>query len=85
MFYSISSASDLVAEDNNGYLDVFVRDLVSGTTQLISTTGGGSGNARRFAHSNQRGWPLSRVRAHASNLLAGDYATLRRWISFRIQ
>ena len=31
-----SSASDLVAADTNGFTDVFVRDLQSGTTSLVS-------------------------------------------------
>ncbi len=44
VFYSTSS--DLVPNDNNQNGDVFLRDLVAGTTQLISITcnGGGSGN-----------------------------------------
>ena len=40
-----SSASDLVAGDTNNATDVFVRDLVSGTTLLASvSTNGGVGN-----------------------------------------
>jgi hypothetical protein len=45
-----SSASDLVPGDTNSATDVFVRDLVSGTTLLasVSTNGGvGSRNSRR--------------------------------------
>jgi Tol biopolymer transport system component len=37
----ISSATNLVAGDTNGIADVFVRDLVNGTTRLV--TGGASG------------------------------------------
>jgi Tol biopolymer transport system component len=32
----VSAANDLVAEDTNGIPDIFVRDLVSGTTFLAS-------------------------------------------------
>ncbi len=41
----ISAADDLVANDTNRMEDVFVRDLVAGTTALVSiSTTGGSGN-----------------------------------------
>lgn len=44
-----SDASDLVANDTNGFTDVFERDLVAGTTMLISVaTNGGSGSGRSF-------------------------------------
>ncbi|HEY9172923.1 MAG TPA: hypothetical protein VI136_11610, partial [Verrucomicrobiae bacterium] len=41
-----STAGDLVAGDANGVMDIFVRDMVTGTTELISTNrfGTGSGN-----------------------------------------
>jgi Tol biopolymer transport system component len=40
-----SDASDLVAGDNNGLSDIFVRDMVAGTTVLASqSTGGVKGN-----------------------------------------
>jgi hypothetical protein len=37
-----SSASNLVAGDTNGRADIFVRDLVTGTTVLASVTGNGT-------------------------------------------
>lgn len=38
-------ADDLVTGDTNGQTDVFIRDLVAGTTKLVSRTSGGvSGN-----------------------------------------
>ena len=41
-----SDASDLVAGDTNGWRDVFVRDMVAGTTVLVSqSTNGGGANA----------------------------------------
>jgi hypothetical protein len=40
-----SSASDLIPDDTNGVADVFVRDLLNKTTQLVSVaTNGGVGN-----------------------------------------
>ena len=40
-----SAASDLVANDTNNAQDIFVRDLVNGTTTLVSVnTSGSSGN-----------------------------------------
>ena len=35
----LSSATNLVAEDTNGNTDVFVRDRVAGTTELVSLSG----------------------------------------------
>lgn len=45
-----SSASDLVAGDNNNLPDVFVRDLTNGVTTLVSMNrlGTGSGNADSY-------------------------------------
>jgi Tol biopolymer transport system component len=42
-----SAASDLVSNDTNGTIDVFVRDLVQGTTTLVSVNASGtaSGNS----------------------------------------
>ncbi len=68
-----SYASNLVANDTNGHLDVFVRDLASGTTQCVSVTpAGGSGN-------NDSNHPLITpdgryvaFESLASNLVSGD-------------
>jgi hypothetical protein len=44
-----SSASDLVAGDTNNCTDVFLRDLLNGTTTLVSvSTNGGFGNRRSW-------------------------------------
>lgn len=45
-----SYASDLVAHDTNSWTDVFIRDLVTNTTKLVSvkSTGVGSGNSASF-------------------------------------
>src|SRR5437867_2845951 len=40
-----SDATNLVAGDSNGLIDVFVRDRVAGTTERVSVaTGGAEGN-----------------------------------------
>lgn len=39
-----SDASDLVADDTNGATDVFVRDLTTGTTTLVSASSAGTGS-----------------------------------------
>lgn len=47
-----SYAGNLVDNDTNGFIDVFVRDLSAGTTELVSvSTTGSSGNGRSFGHS----------------------------------
>ena len=48
VFYS--QASDIIANDTNGHSDVFVRDLQTGTTTLVSINrnGTGGGNANSF-------------------------------------
>jgi Tol biopolymer transport system component len=40
----ISDASNLVANDNNGKSDLFVRDLQAGTTQLVTVNAAGTGS-----------------------------------------
>ncbi len=81
-----SSASNLVAGDTNGWRDVFVRDLVAGTTQIMSVdTNGVQGNA------DSGGWILGiggkgvsispdgrfvTFVSFADNLVAGDGTTL---------
>jgi Tol biopolymer transport system component len=70
-----SDASDLVANDNNGALDLFVRNLQTGTTTLVSVnqTGTGSGNIGA--------WPkvalsadgrLVAFQSYSSDLVAND-------------
>ena len=49
-----STASDLVANDTNGTTDVFVRDLMTGTTTLVSrsSASGASGNNQSLLPTN---------------------------------
>jgi Tol biopolymer transport system component len=68
-----SAAGDLVANDTNGVNDVFVRDLVNGTTTLVSA--GTNGMSAKGASRNSVMTPDGRYVAFvgtASNLVAGD-------------
>jgi len=68
-----STASDLVPGDTNSVNDVFLRDLVSGVTLLVSTNGSG-GVANDQSHSpvmTRDGRYIAFVSA-ASNLTIGD-------------
>jgi len=68
-----SSAGDLVPNDTNNASDIFVRDLINGTTTLVSAgTNGGSGNGvSRSSVMTPDGRYVAFVSA-ASNLVAGD-------------
>ncbi len=44
-----SDASDLVANDTNGTLDIFVRDLKTGTTTLVSVNQAGTASGNDFS------------------------------------
>jgi Tol biopolymer transport system component len=68
-----SSASDLISGDTNGVIDVFVRDLVSNTTALVSVNmAGGIGNGVcRGSTMTPDGRFVAFVSA-ATNLVAGD-------------
>jgi Tol biopolymer transport system component len=68
-----SEADNLVPGDTNGRMDVFVRDQVEGTTELVSVgMSGAHGN-----YSSQYGWITPDGRwvcflSHSSNLVTGD-------------
>jgi hypothetical protein len=68
-----SSASNLVAGDTNNANDVFLRDLVNGTTTLISvaTNGGGGNGISRTATMTPDGRFVAFVSA-ANNLVNND-------------
>jgi len=68
-----SAASDLVSGDNNGMMDIFVRDRVSRTTELISVnTSGSSGNGDSFNPVISADGRYVAFQSRASNLAAGD-------------
>ena len=68
-----SLASNLVPGDSNGQMDIFVRDLISGTTERASTD-----SARLEANARSEGASLSRdggvivFTSSATNLVAGE-------------
>ncbi|MCX6927349.1 MAG: hypothetical protein NT154_29715, partial [Verrucomicrobia bacterium] len=69
-----STASNLVTNDNNNTADVFVRDLVVGTTTLVSvnTTGGAPGNLESTAPTITPDGRYVLFSSRASNLVTGD-------------
>jgi Tol biopolymer transport system component len=68
-----SWASDLVAEDGNGEPDVFVRDLVLGTTTLVSVAlGGGAANGISWVPSISADGRYVAFQSAATNLVPGD-------------
>ena len=69
-----SVASNLVAGDTNATEDIFVRDLVSGTTERVSVASDGTqGNAQSvFGHGISADGRYVAFTSQASNLVPGD-------------
>ncbi|MHB1458302.1 MAG: TolB family protein, partial [Armatimonadota bacterium] len=68
-----SDASDLVPSDNNGKSDIFIRDLVDGTTELVSLSNtGGQGDDRSADPCLSDDGKIVVFRSYATNLVAGD-------------
>ena len=68
-----STADDLVSGDTNGTSDVFVRDLASGTTTLVSvSTNGTSGNGPSSAPVVTANGQYIAFQSSASDLVAND-------------
>lgn len=68
-----SAASDLVAGDQNGRWDIFVRDRVAGTTQRVSVhSDGGEANHNSLEASMSDDGRFVAFRSMASNLVDGD-------------
>lgn len=69
----VSLASDLVRGDDNDAADVFVRDLVAGTTALVSVSRfGGVGNAASDQPSISADGRVVAFRSAASDLVSHD-------------
>ena len=49
----MSKASNIVSNDNNNYQDVFVKNLVTGATSLVSFNSGGTGSANSASSNPQ--------------------------------
>jgi Tol biopolymer transport system component len=68
-----SSATNLVADDTNGVPDVFVRDLVSGTTTRVSVSSDGTaGDGRSYDASISGDGRWVAFTSEATNLVEGD-------------
>ena len=69
-----SLASDLVATDTNGATDVFVRDLKTGTTTLVSVNRAGTNSGNGFSESSvlSADGRFVAFRSLASDLVATD-------------
>jgi len=69
----LSAASNLVADDSNGCNDVFVKDLLSGATTLVSVDGdGGQGNNACYLVAISADGTSVAFESYASNLVEGD-------------
>lgn len=68
-----SSASNLVGGDTNAAPDVFVRDLLTSTTERVSVaTGGAQGNGSGFEPAISPDGRFVAFASYASNFVAGD-------------
>jgi Tol biopolymer transport system component len=68
-----SEASNLVPGDGNGFLDAFVRDRCTSTTQRVSVSDSGAeGNFISSATALDGGGRLAVFESAATNLVAGD-------------
>jgi Tol biopolymer transport system component len=73
-----SNASNLVAGDTNGQVDIFVRDVSLGTTVRVSVaTGGAQANALSTMSAISADGRFVVFASDASNLVAGDSGTQR--------
>ena len=69
----LSFASNLVAGDTNGAVDVFIRDRVAGTTARVSVSGGGAQALdTSFDASMSADGRFAGISAAAANLVTGD-------------
>jgi Tol biopolymer transport system component len=68
-----SAATNLVPGDTNGVPDIFVRDLVAGTTTRVSVaTGGGQANGGSFVPGISGNGRFVAFDSPSTNLVAGD-------------
>jgi Tol biopolymer transport system component len=68
----MSSATNLTPGDTNNAADVFVRDLRTGTTRMISTPVGGLANGDSHEPAISADGRYVTYYSHASNLVPGD-------------
>ncbi len=67
-----SDASNLVSGDGNGAQDVFVRDLVAGSTERVSVGAGGEADGDSESASISSGGRYVAFTSTATNLVGGD-------------
>jgi len=68
-----SASSNLAAGDTNGTFDIFVKDLLTGTTTLVSTdASGAAANGQSLAASMSADARVVAFSSHASNMVSGD-------------
>ncbi|WP_232629100.1 hypothetical protein [Methylobacterium sp. Leaf118] len=68
-----SLAGNLLANDTNGQVDVFLRDMATGTTKLVSANAGGViGNAGSYNAGISADGRYVVFESEATNLVAGD-------------
>jgi Tol biopolymer transport system component len=70
-----SQASDLVANDTNGFTDVYLRDLGAGTTMLVSVNFSGTGSGNGLSANPVLSADGSAVifESYSSDLTVGDF------------
>jgi Tol biopolymer transport system component len=80
-----SSADDLVPNDNNNSQDVFVRDLQTGTTTLVSvsTDGVHPGNGNSYSPSISADGRYVLFQSLASNLASGSFGNAQQNLFLR--
>jgi surface antigen len=72
----VSEASNLVAGDTNAKADVFLHDMQTDTTVLVSRSSASSGNGDSSDPAISRDGRFVAFESAASNLVAGDTATM---------
>ena len=82
----MSQASDLVANDTNGFTDVFLRDLVAGTTLLLSVNFNGSASSNRLSANPVLSADGNVVvfESYSSDLTVGDFNEAKDIFVFRL-
>jgi hypothetical protein len=80
-----SSATNLVPNDTNGYVDVFVRDLQGGTTERVSiATDGSQSNGHSFLPSISADGRFVAFASKATNLVPGDTGQMDVFVRDRL-
>src|SRR5205823_11864599 len=82
----MSQAFDLSANDTNGFTDVFLRDLVAGTTLLLSVNFNGSASGNRLSVNPVLSADGNVVvfESYSSDLTVGDFNEAKDIFVFRL-